>query len=131
MRALLTAREMKKCDENTMEHFGMPSCVLMERAALLFVEELEKRNLCCGSVGIVCGTGNNGGDGLAAARLLFLKGCDVRYYLCGDSAKCTKDCGMQYDINHKYRVPEAERFEDLLNLCLSFDSGQGNRFYAV
>ena len=37
MRALLTAREMKKCDENTTEHFGMPSCVLMERAALRFV----------------------------------------------------------------------------------------------
>ena len=34
MRALLTAREMKKYDENTIEHFGMPSCVLMERAAL-------------------------------------------------------------------------------------------------
>ena len=53
----------------------MPSCVLMERAwALRFVEELEKRNLCCGSVGIVCGTGNNGGDGLASRPASFSEG---------------------------------------------------------
>ena len=122
MRALLTAREMKKCDENTIEHFGVPSCVLMERAALRFVEELEKKGLCDGSVGIVCGTGNNGGDGLAAARLLFLKGRDVRYYLCGDPAKCTKDCRMQYNINRNYQVPEAERFEDLLESGVLVDA---------
>ena len=71
MKQVVTCQEMKSCDSYTIERMGVPSCVLMERAALKVVEELEKRfagenkkqKILC-----VCGSGNNGGDGVAIAR---------------------------------------------------------------
>ena len=44
MEYLVTSAEMKRCDGNTIEHFGMPSMVLMERAALACAEELIARD---------------------------------------------------------------------------------------
>ena len=43
MKQVVTCQEMKSCDSYTIERMGVPSCVLMERAALKVVEELEKR----------------------------------------------------------------------------------------
>ncbi len=71
MKQVVTCQEMKSCDSYTIERMGVPSCVLMERAALKVVEELEKRfttenikqKILC-----VCGSGNNGGDGVAIAE---------------------------------------------------------------
>ena len=48
--------------------------VLMERAALAVVQEVENNDYNLTEILIVCGTGNNGGDGIAVARLLFQKG---------------------------------------------------------
>ena len=70
MKQIVTCKEMKALDGNMIEGIGIPSCVLMERAALKVAEELERmladkkqeeRILC------VCGSGNNGGDGVAVA----------------------------------------------------------------
>ena len=75
MKQIVTCKEMKALDGNMIEGIGIPSCVLMERAALKVAEELERmladkkqeeRILC------VCGSGNNGGDGVAVARILKL-----------------------------------------------------------
>lgn len=61
---------MKQYDMNTMDAFGIPSLVLIERAALAAVEELERDGLKEKSrILIACGTGNNGADGLVMARL--------------------------------------------------------------
>ena len=73
MREILTASQMRACDTYTSEYFGIDPAVLMERAALTtFI------SICnCGKMYedsrtlIVCGTGNNGADGLALARILF------------------------------------------------------------
>ena len=43
MKVLVDSRQMKQCDKNTIEYFGMPSLVLMERAALSVVQEAEKQ----------------------------------------------------------------------------------------
>ena len=75
MKQIVTCKEMKALDGNMIEGIGIPSCVLMERAALKVAEELERtladkkqeeRILC------VCGSGNNGGDGVTVARILKL-----------------------------------------------------------
>lgn len=77
MRYLVNSREMKLYDSNTTEKFFVPSIVLMERAAVSFVEELQNQKVDLTRVLVVCGSGNNGGDGYAIARLLKLAGYEV------------------------------------------------------
>lgn len=79
MREIVTTCEMKALDRNTIETAGIPSLVLMERAALKTAEELRKRlkNESRERILVVCGSGNNGGDGLAIARLLHLAGIET------------------------------------------------------
>lgn len=108
MEYLVNSREMKMCDENTSTHFQIPSMVLMERAALCFVDALYKQNIPMKRVLVVCGTGNNGGDGMAVARLLFLRGISVRFYLAGDKKKLSPQAAQQYQILQKYNVPETD-----------------------
>lgn len=74
MEYLLSAREMKGCDERTVSDFHVPAAVLMERAALSVAEEIEKRLTKQDTVLFLCGAGNNGGDGYAAARILAERG---------------------------------------------------------
>ena len=77
MRYLVNGREMKEIDRRTIEDYGIPSLVLMERAAFCVAQEAEqilKERSSDGSlkgyVWAVCGMGNNGADGVAAARML-------------------------------------------------------------
>ena len=95
MRRLVRAKEMKEIDRRTIEYYKIPSMVLMERAALAVATEarriLEENGLPAGHGGMrrterraraaepalvwaVCGPGNNGADGIAAARILYLWG---------------------------------------------------------
>ena len=88
MRYLVSGKEMKLLDRNTSEHFGVPELVLMEQAAMTFVwkffELQQAYKKSCNRILIVCGSGNNGADGLAVARLLYQKGKDVTIYLIGE-----------------------------------------------
>ena len=106
---------MQQYDKNTIECLGIPSIVLMERAALVTVESLRKeKGDASYRVLVVSGSGNNGGDGLAIGRILMLQGCLVDYVLLGDKKKCSKECFLQLEILEKYghvpydRIPEAE-----------------------
>ena len=56
MQYLLSAREMKQIDKNTIEVFGVPSLVLMERAALCVVEVIKKEAADAKKTLVVCGT---------------------------------------------------------------------------
>lgn len=105
MRILVDSQEMKQCDACTMEYFKMPSMVLMERAALSVVEEIEKRKIDTEKCLVVCGLGNNGGDGLAIARMLFLKGCDVTVVCDMAEEKATEQAKAQYAILKQYQIP--------------------------
>ncbi len=87
MQYLLNAREMKQIDKNTIEVFGVPSLVLMERAALRVVEMIKKEAADAKRTLVVCGTGNNGGDGMAVARMLYLEGNEVEVWLDRKSRK--------------------------------------------
>lgn len=101
----VSAREMKSCDSNTSSYYGIPSLVLMERAALRVVEAIQQEQLDTGRILVVCGSGNNGGDGLAIARLLHLQGHKAAILLAGDEKKFTPDAKVQYEICKKYRIP--------------------------
>lgn len=110
MRYLLNHDQMQQCDHNTMEHFEMLSAVLMERAALAVADEIQKRvpqekDKEQASILVVCGAGNNGGDGFAAARLLFLKGYQVKIWMVGNPEKMSVECARQYRIVKNYGIP--------------------------
>ena len=67
---ILSASEMKRCDSYTIEQIGIPSIELMKRAAAAVACETERRYSNMLHVFIVCGSGNNGGDGFALAEIL-------------------------------------------------------------
>jgi NAD(P)H-hydrate epimerase len=75
MLSLLTADQLRKADAHTIENEPIASVDLMERAAKAFtgwfVNSFADRDV---AISVYCGTGNNGGDGLAIARMLFLHG---------------------------------------------------------
>ena len=113
MKYLLTSREMKQADSNTIEHFQVPSMVLMERAALGVADIIEKENSSEHTIGIVCGAGNNGGDGFAVARILYLKGYSVFVAFVGDAHKMTPECKLQREICETYQIPIYDNVSDL------------------
>ncbi len=112
MKYLVSATEMKLYDSNTIEKIGIPACVLMERAALAAAEAVEEH--CAGQAGakhvlVMAGMGNNGGDGLAAARLLSERGYEAEIWCVGDCPKATEQWKQQRRILEKYPVKFVER----------------------
>lgn len=109
---IATAEQMRGMDRRAMEEAGLPSLVLMERAAQGLAEaalglcqdmcrngEAKARDLNAGENGIrkwraavFCGSGNNGGDGVAAARLLMEQDFEIRAFLVGRRERMTEDC---------------------------------------
>ncbi len=104
MQYILTGTEMQLCDANTTAHYKMPSIVLMERAAFAFVEELKQRQIDTGHTLILCGSGNNGGDGMAVARLLALDGQKVTVVYAGNPAHATEQNSQQRQILEAYGI---------------------------
>jgi hydroxyethylthiazole kinase-like uncharacterized protein yjeF len=80
---IVTAEQMRNIDRRAVKDFGIPGLVLMENAAAAIMAEMEKffDGLDGMRVGILCGKGNNGGDGLALARRLRIRGVPVRVAL--------------------------------------------------
>ncbi len=90
---LYTSQQMNKMDRIAIESRGIPSTLLMSRAAEGIVRQvLSLTGKDRGRAVIFCGPGNNGGDGVAAARLLLIKGWDIRCFLVGQKEKMTEDC---------------------------------------
>lgn len=94
---VLTAESMAKVDRRAVEELGLPGIVLMENAALGVVEAIEEEAPGAGSVLLVCGPGNNGGDGLAVARHLAIRGWRVEIFLFAPDAP-TGDAGLQLEV---------------------------------
>ncbi|MDE7314006.1 MAG: NAD(P)H-hydrate dehydratase [Eubacterium sp.] len=103
MKWIVNSEEMNACDSNTIRHFKVPAIVLMERAALCFVDEVVK-NVPSGRILAVCGNGNNGADGLAAVRLLYQRGYQVTAVQVPDNGKRTKENQLQRDILAQYGI---------------------------
>lgn len=104
MRKLVTGRRMKEIDAYTIKDIGIPSMVLMERAALAAALEAEKEAEEGSVIWAVCGIGNNGADGVAAARMLHLKGYDARVVLAGDRTRGTEEFKSQLAIAERLGV---------------------------
>ncbi|MFN9798883.1 MAG: NAD(P)H-hydrate epimerase, partial [Bacteroidota bacterium] len=92
---LPSAAQTREWDAFTMAHEPVASIDLMERAAAgctdLLLRQYGGSPFC-----VICGTGNNGGDGLAIARMLFHAGALVRVFLAGDPATGSADFLTNY-----------------------------------
>lgn len=102
---------MREADRNAIFEVGIPSMVLMERAALGVVESMEKEGLDLSRVLVVCGSGNNGGDGYAVARLLHLKGYKVDVFFLGKEASRSEENQLQNNIAKYYKIPVVDHLE--------------------
>lgn len=91
---LASAAQMRELDRQAIEERKIPSIDLMDRAAegvaRAALSLLPERPAKCRAA-VFCGSGNNGGDGIAAARILFLNGVKVKAFLVGDYEKLTPD----------------------------------------
>jgi NAD(P)H-hydrate epimerase len=103
---LATAQEIRNIDRRAIRDFGIPGPVLMENAASAIVSEMERffRGLAGVKVGIICGKGNNGGEGLALARRLRTRGVPVRVALLAPFAALQGEAKLNLSILRKTDV---------------------------
>lgn len=109
MKQIVNGQQMKELDSDTIHSYGVESLVLMERAALAVTEELKK-SFDTGKILIICGSGNNGADGMAAARILHLEGYRVDLYLAGKIESFTQEAKIQWKIAGNYGISVVNNF---------------------
>ncbi len=105
----LTRAQLREIDRLATEKYGIPSIVLMENAAIGATRvAVRMLGTAKSKVLICCGSGNNGGDGLAIARHLDNAGSDVRIAFVGDAQAMSPDCATNYQIARKIQLPFVE-----------------------
>ncbi len=97
---VLNTRQMREADRRTIEEIGIPSIVLMENAGRQAVAAMEAAfdDLASSQVGVLCGRGNNGGDGFVVARTLIQRGVDVGVFLLGSVSEVTGDARVNLEV---------------------------------
>ena len=102
---------MQDVDKETIQKIGIPGLVLMERAsekiARRLMETVRKNN----RILSVAGCGNNGGDALAAARILLEEGYSVDFTVVGDLSQASADLKTQYDILARLGYEQKEEID--------------------
>ncbi len=97
MRYLPDSDQMKNADSYTIQTLGIPSLDLMERAASSCVDVLLEKEVDLSNTLVVCGSGNNGGDGFAIARILLKKGYPVSVLFAGKMESRSKETITQME----------------------------------
>lgn len=95
---------MSRIDRSSIEHYGIPAAVLMERAGLAVAERIRAVYPPC-TVRVLSGAGNNGGDGIVAARILHAWGYRVFVHMLCRRAALSSDCQAQLRIAEKFGIP--------------------------
>ncbi len=120
---------MQELDRETIEFIGIPSPVLMEQAATGVAETAVKFFPDARRILIVAGKGNNGGDGIAAARLLKLRfKREVEIYLPYEEEELKADCALQYRIANRLGFKILKELPPLENYDLVVDAIFGTGF---
>jgi NAD(P)H-hydrate epimerase len=134
---ILTAAEMQACDRATTGHYGIPSIDLMRAASAAAAEFVRSYFSRARRITVLCGRGNNGGDGLMTARLLLEAGLHVTALLLGepddlrgDAATAWRELAGRFPLV-ALAVLSADRFADydaILNADLILDAIVGTGF---
>ncbi len=109
---ILTPEAMARVDRAAVDELGLPSLVLMENAALGLAEAVATSFPEAEAVAVFCGPGNNGGDGLALARHLAVRGYRVAAFLAFGGKGTRGDAATQLEICRKM-APELLRLVEL------------------
>ncbi len=130
---ILSTQQIKALDAYTIQTEGISSLALMERAAIVFADwfvnlfpDTQKEVI------VLCGTGNNGGDGFAVARILYQRSYSVKVYWCQLSADVSQDCQSNYERLPPHKVvpvtllKEGDDWEALPNNSLVIDAILGS-----
>lgn len=106
---LVTAEQMRAIDRHAIEGIGLPAAVLMENAGRAVAEEtlafIRERGTAPGPWLVLVGKGNNGGDGIVAARHLIEAGIGAELLFAGDPGALTGEAALQRDIAAKMGIP--------------------------
>src|SRR5215216_3364002 len=107
---ILNAAQMREADRFTIEEIGIPSLVLMENAGRQVVAAMEAayESRLNGRVAVLCGRGNNGGDGFVVARTLLQRGIDTAVFVIGAVADVRGDARINLDILGRLGVTVVE-----------------------
>jgi NAD(P)H-hydrate epimerase len=97
----LSRAEVREIDRRAIEDYGLPGVVLMENAGRSAAELLVNDLGASGKIAIVCGKGNNAGDGFVIARHLELCGCNVELFLAAPSDQFSGDAAVFFDVVRK------------------------------
>lgn len=108
-----TSAIMNNIDRACIEKLGIPIIVLMESAALKVLKNMEMEKY--ESYAVVCGTGNNGGDGFALARHLYVLGKSISVFLVSTSNRLSEACLTNYNIlqNMGVEINKISTIEDI------------------
>jgi ADP-dependent NAD(P)H-hydrate dehydratase / NAD(P)H-hydrate epimerase len=97
---VLNTQQMREADRRTIDEIGIPSIVLMENAGRQAVAAMEAafQDLADSHVGVLCGRGNNGGDGFVVARTLIQRGVETSVFLLGSVADVRGDARVNLEV---------------------------------
>lgn len=100
---IATANEMQEIDRVTIKKYGVPGMVLMERAGLAVVSKINEI-YSDRKVVVLCGGGNNGGDGFVIARILHNQDREVKLFTASNPSDLKGDAKINYNAAKKYGV---------------------------
>ena len=115
---ILNTQQMREADRQTIEEIGLPSIVLMENAGRQAVAAMEAafEDIASSTVGVLCGRGNNGGDGFVVARTLAQRGIEAIVFLLASVADVKGEARTNLEILGRIgltvvEIPNAQEWE--------------------
>ncbi len=102
---IVTSDEMRRIDRRATDEYGIPSLLLMEHAAAAITETVRSRYPDAEAAAIFCGTGKNGGDGFAVARLLHNRGVTPIVLIVGERERISGDAAINLEICRRLGLP--------------------------
>ncbi len=123
---VLSAQQMQEVDQRAITDLGIPGCVLMENAAMGIADALGEAYPTASRITVLCGPGNNGGDGLALVRHLEGRGYRCRTFLFLGRSAGQGDAALQLEILRRCGLeveeltPEAD-LQPVFAACLKAD----------
>lgn len=122
---VLTNQQMRTLESITVNDYKMPSLILMENAGVGVCAEIQNRFHSDATAVIVCGGGNNGGDGFVVARHLLNQNYGVKVFVIGDPSRIKGDAKINFDIltclradiNFLMADPDTKGLEEAFDRC--------------